>query len=64
MDLILSQIWNGSTFQVSVARPYPNHTWVAPPPVAGQAVLDNLGHLIDQNNVLQFLINNCLPIRF
>ena len=23
---------NGSTFQVSAARPYPNYTWVAPPP--------------------------------
>ena len=32
MGLIFQQnlVKNGSTFQVSAARPYPNHIWVAP----------------------------------
>ena len=43
MGLILGKIWykNGSTFQVSAARPYPNHSWVAPPGFKIEAQVDS-----------------------
>ena len=41
MGLIFGKIWykNGSTFQVSAARPYPNHTWVAPSGLHTQCIM-------------------------
>ena len=47
MDLIFGKIWykNGSIFQVSAARPYPNHTWVAPPGLYLHNVLVQTGHI-------------------